>query len=55
MKDYISPSLALFVADYVNDLTMRGKPVDDKAIMGAYIAYLSMQHQTIMMEIQNAG
>lgn len=40
MKDYVSPALALLIADYVNDLVVRGKQVDDKAILGAYIAFL---------------
>lgn len=39
-RDYISPALAQYIADYVNEELTEGIKVDRYSIMGAFVAFL---------------
>ena len=39
-RDYISPALAQYIADYVNEELTEGAEVDRYTIMGAFVAFL---------------
>ena len=40
MNDHISPELAQYIADYINEEISRGNEVDKYIIMGAYVAFI---------------
>jgi hypothetical protein len=40
MNDHISPELAQYIADYINEEISRGNEVDKYTIMGAYVAFI---------------
>ena len=39
-RDYISPALAQYIADYVNEELTEGIKIDRYSIMGAFVAFL---------------